>query len=221
MFFNINIDKLENQIEFQEFIEFLDKQFYIEVKDLNCSLIEYYQISTKKCVNLVIKHLKAPLFFRGPMFGTFCTRYYEKFNRSFELILQKFLTHHYKDIDFDLLPTDRTTKEFLNKFLFDRNSFIDSKLFLMSLRYKQYLARDLELILNSNLLSESELESFWFEIAKYQQLTCTFIQKYYTKFANNSKLAYYLKIHENQLYSCHDTVLRVILKKANEYQLEV
>jgi hypothetical protein len=215
MLFNINIDKLENQIEFQEFIEFLDKQFYIEVKDLNCSLIEYYQTSTQKCVNLIIKHL------RTPMFGTFSARYHEKFNRSFELILQKFLIHHYKDIDFDLLPTDRTTKEFLNRFLFDRNAFIDTKLFLMSLRYKQYLARELEVILNSNVLSTSELESFWLEIAQYQHLTCTFIQKYYMKFTSNSKLAYYLKIHKNQLYSCNDTVLRVILKKANEYQLEV
>jgi hypothetical protein len=210
MCFNINIDKLENQIEFSEFLEFLDKRF-----DIDCSLVECYQNNTQKCVNLVIEHLKTPLF------GFFSIRYHEKFNRSFELILQKFLLHHYNDIDFDLLPEDKSTKTFLNKFLFDRNSFIDSKLFLISLRYKQYLARDLELILNSNLLSESELESFWFEIAKYQHLTCTFIQKFYTKFANNSKLAYYLKSHENQLYSCNDTVLRVILKKANEYQLEV
>jgi hypothetical protein len=210
MGFNINIDKLENQIEFQEFLEFLDKRFSID-----CSLIECYQTTPKKCVNLVIKHLKTPLF------GFFSTRYYEKFNRSFELILQKFLTYHYNDIDFDLLPEDKSTKTFLNKFLFDRNSFIDSKLFLISLRYKQYLAKDLELILNSNLLTESELESFWLEIAQYQHLTCAFIQKYYTKFANNSKLAYYLKSHENQLYSCHDTVLQIILKKANEYQLEV
>ena len=58
--------------------------------------------------------------------------------------------------------------------------------------------------------------NFWLAITKYQNLTYTFIQKYYLIFLNNEQFAINLVRGKNQFHDCNIHIVKKILMAINK-----
>lgn len=207
----LRIDVLENQIEFEDFIKMFDHIFSHSLNNIN--FVDLYQTNQTEFITYFLKYLTKSNYFQ-----IMRSKYENTFNtKSFELIVKKFMEHNYKYIDFSNIPKCGSYQEFLNRFLFDEFKFTDKELFLTSLEFKQYLERDLNMLINMNIFNDVESQIFWRNCAQYQKLTCTFIQKHYIKF-KEPELAYLLKIGNNQLYSCTGNIVTHILQSAKLFE---
>lgn len=147
-------------------------------------------------------------------------------NNKFYLFLKRF----YYKLDFDLMLENYNIKNKLIKFYNENKSWVfeDIKRFLISLKVVKYNSALLEIIvnnypylkeINTNNLTEDEkniYNNFWLAITKYQNLTYTFIQKYYLIFLNNEQFAINLVRGKNQFHDCNMHIVKKILMTINK-----
>lgn len=147
-------------------------------------------------------------------------------NNKFYLFVKRF----YYKLDFDLMLENYNIKNKLIKFYNENTSWVfeDIKRFLISLKVVKYNSALLEIIINNypylkeintNNLTEDEkniYNNFWLAITKYQNLTYTFIQKYYLIFLNNEQFAINLVRGKNQFHDCNMHIVKKILMTINK-----
>ena len=147
-------------------------------------------------------------------------------NNKFYLFVKRF----YYKLDFDLMLENYNIKNKLIKFYNENTSWVfeDIKRFLISLKVVKYNSALLEIIIknypylkeiNTNNLTEDEkniYNNFWLAITKYQNLTYTFIQKYYLIFLNNEQFAINLVRGKNQFHDCNMHIVKKILMTINK-----
>ena len=147
-------------------------------------------------------------------------------NNKFYLFVKRF----YYKLDFDLMLENYNIKNKLIKFYNENTSWVfeDIKRFLISLKVVKYNSALLEIIIknypylkeiNTNNLTEDEkniYNNFWLAITKYQNLTYTFIQKYYLIFLNNEQFAINLVRGKNQFHDCNMHIVKKILMIINK-----
>lgn len=147
-------------------------------------------------------------------------------NNKFYLFIKRF----YYKLDFDLMLENYNIKNKLIKFYNENKSWVfeDIKRFLISLKVVKYNSALLEIIIknypylkeiNTNNLTEDEkniYNNFWLAITKYQNLTYTFIQKYYLIFLNNEQFAINLVRGKNQFHDCNMHIVKKILMIINK-----
>ena len=147
-------------------------------------------------------------------------------NNKFYLFVKRF----YYKLDFDLMLENYNIKNKLIKFYNENTSWVfeDIKRFLISLKVVKYNSALLEIIIknypylkeiNTNNLTEDEkniYNNFWLAITKYQNLTYTFIQKYYLIFLNNEQVAINLVRGKNQFHDCNIHIVKKILMAINK-----
>lgn len=207
----INIDAVENAIEFENLINLSNEIFNINNYE---SFVNLYQTDIVKFMDKFVNSCA-----NINSFKVFMDLYNKKYKNqnSFEVLISNFLQTHYQHINFNKFIRNNNVTNFLNNYLFS-NVFIlnDINLFLYSLCFKDYNMNDLNLLIDMKILSPAEENKFWLFCAKYQYLTTAFIHKHYFKF-KEPELAYNLKIGNNQLYSCNEIILAKILKSADNY----
>ena len=100
--------------------------------------------------------------------------------------LKSFLYQNWKHIDFDKLAPIKSIKAVLNEFFFE-DHFNDSKeLLILSMKYKDFSGSELEPFINMDCFTEEERFDLLYNIAKYQTLDASFLNKNFLKFKVNS-----------------------------------
>ena len=208
------LQELENQIEFNDFIRIINNTLNINGQD-NTKLEQMWEFNRSFYLHMFIDKLSG----NSPNIVELKNKW-EEFNGkyTFNKTVGEFLFAYRNDINFEGIYPTPAMKKCLSEYLFSKYKFQDKTLFLHSLKYHNYLQKDLEQILTLNILDENELELFWTNVTKYQSLTTAFIQKY-VNVLKNPKYAYNISTGNNQFYSCHFNVISLIKQCANQYEL--
>ena len=206
------LQELENRIEFNDFIRIINSTFFWKQNIIK--LEELWESNRAFYIHMFIDKLANDSAIIAELKNK-----WEDFNGSdtFKNTVNDFLFAHRNDINFESIYPTPTMKKCLSEYLFSKYKLQDKMLFLNSLKYYNYLQRDLEQILAWNILNEEELKLFWTNVSKYQAVNCAFIQKY-VDILKNPKYAYNISTGNNQFYSCHFSVISLIKQCAKQYE---
>lgn len=136
-----------------------------------------------------------------------------------------FLKRFYWKLDFDFISKNTIIKYKLNEFYIKNRNWVceDVNRFIHSLKYTKYDSSFLDLFIqmypylnkkDKKKLTEKEeitYNNFWIGLTKYQNLTASFINKYYAVILTDKIFARNLKCGKNELYKCNINIVQKIL----------